>query len=86
MKVKISRFTTLVQNDKEYNEQQRIFFKAVLRYDGSYIYRCKNGESIYLFALDQADLIHIGILGILYGPHLSRRTVLSQRKGLLDES
>ncbi len=67
MQVKITRFTTLVQNAKTYNIQQRCFFKAVLRYDGGYVYRRKNGERLYLFVLDQADLIHIGILGKLHG-------------------
>jgi hypothetical protein len=56
-----------MQNDKTYNIQQRYFFKATLRYDGGYVYRCKDGHRFYLFALDQADLIHIGILGKLYG-------------------
>ncbi len=68
MRVKITRFTTLMQNDKKYNDQQRNFYKAAMRYDCSYLYRHKNGERLYLFALDQTDLIHIGILGKLYGP------------------
>jgi hypothetical protein len=57
-----------MQNDKSFNDQQRRFFKAAVRYDGSYLYRCKDGHRLYLFAFDQADLIHIGILGKLYGP------------------
>ncbi len=57
-----------MQNDKKFNDQQRSFFKAALRYDYDYLYRCKGGGRLYLFAFDQADLIHIGILGKLYGP------------------
>ncbi len=68
MLVKISRFTTLMQNDKSFNDVQRNFFKAAMRYDCSYLYRCKGGGRLYLFAFDQADLIHIGILGKLNGP------------------
>jgi hypothetical protein len=57
-----------MQNDKKFNDQQRNFFKATVRYDGSYLYHCKDGHRLYLFAFDQADLIHIGILGKLHGP------------------
>lgn len=67
MLVKITRFTTLMQNDKKFNDQQRNFFKAAMRYDCSYLHRCKNGERLYLFAFDRVDLIHIGILRVLYG-------------------
>ena len=73
MRVKISRFTTLMQNDKKFNDQQRNFFKAAMRYDCSYLYCLKDGERFYLFALDQADLIHIGILGVLYGTEEDKR-------------
>lgn len=66
MRVKFSRFTTLLQNDSGFNDVQRNFFKAARRYDCSYIYRTRAGGRIYLFAFDQADLIHIGILGILH--------------------
>lgn len=68
MRVKFSRFTTLLQNDSAFNDLQRSFFKAALRYDCSYLYRTGMGGRLYLFAFDQADLIHIGILGKLYGP------------------
>jgi len=67
MRVKITKFTTLMQNDKKFNDQQRNFFKATIRYEGGYIYRKKDGQRLYLFAFDQADLIHIGILGKLHG-------------------
>ncbi len=67
MRVKITNFTTLMQNYSELNDQQRNFFKAVMRYDRTYLYRKRDGRRLYLFAFDQADLIHIGILGILYG-------------------
>ena len=66
MQVKFSRFTTLLQNDSAFNDVQRNFFKAAMRYDCSYLYRTRAGGRIYLFAFDEADLIHIGILGILY--------------------
>ncbi|MCK4826613.1 hypothetical protein KA005_63315 [bacterium] len=66
MRVKITRFTTILENDKSFNNQQRSFFKAPMKYDSSYLYRCRDGGRIYLFAFDQADLIQIGILGILY--------------------
>jgi hypothetical protein len=67
MKVKTTKFTTLMQNDKKFNDQQRNFFKAAMKYDGSYLYYGKDDRRFYLFAFDQADLIHVGILGILYG-------------------
>jgi hypothetical protein len=65
MRIKVTNFTTLIQNDKAYNDQQRNFFKAAMRYDCSYLYRKRDGERLYLFAFDKADLIHIGILGKL---------------------
>ncbi len=69
MQVKITNFTTLMQNGQKYNDQQRSFFKAANRSRNcSYVYRKRNGERLYLFAFDQTDLIHIGILGKLYGP------------------
>jgi hypothetical protein len=68
MQVNFTKFTTLLHNDKAFNDVQRAFFKAAMRYDCSYLYRQKDGGRLYLFAFDQADLIHIGILGKLYGP------------------
>ena len=65
MKVKFSNFTTMLENDKAFNNQQRNFFKAA-RMHGDFHVDISAGKRTYLFAFDQADLIHIGILGILY--------------------
>lgn len=57
----------MLENDKAFNNQQRNFFKAARLY-GDYHVDISAGRRTYLFAFSQTDLIHIGILGKLYGP------------------